>query len=381
MPWENKTVEELREEFIAAAKADCNFSKVCREFGITRKTGYKWLKRSEQGLPVSDRSRRPHRIAGKTDPETEEKILEVRSENPGWGAKKIHDVLEKQGEADMPCIRTVNNILKRNGCISEEQSLMHRPYQRFEKEACNDMWQTDFKGEFLMKDGNYCYPLNILDDHSRYILTIKPSLSTGNLVKDTFERTFYEFGMPNSVLSDNGAQFAGFKQGYTQFEKWLMDHDILPIHGRIRHPQTQGKIERFHRSMKEELLKHREFENIEDADRHLQEWREKYNTVRPHEALGMKCPAEVYQRSKREYDAKVKNYEYSGEYHVIKVNSWGYVRFHNFQVYLSETMIDERLEFRPNPHGDSFFACYRNYRIAEFDAVTGKLLSRFITKL
>lgn len=381
MPWENKTVEELREEFIAAAKASCNFSKVCREFGITRKTGYKWLNRSEQGLPMSDESRRPHRIAGKTDTETEEKILEVRSENPGWGAKKIHDVLEKQGETDIPCVRTVNNILKRNGCISEEESLMHRPYQRFEKESCNDMWQTDFKGEFMMKDGNYCYPLNILDDHSRYILTIKPSLSTGNLVKDTFERTFYEFGMPNSVLSDNGAQFAGFKQGYTQFEKWLMDHDILPIHGRIRHPQTQGKIERFHRSMKEELLKHREFENIEDADRQLQEWRIKYNTVRPHESLAMKCPADVYQRSGREYDAKVKKYEYGGQYHVLKVNSWGYVRFHNFQVYLSETMINERLEFRPNPHGDSFFACYRNYRIAEFDAVTGELLSRFIAKL
>ena len=381
MPWENKTVEELREEFIAAAKASCNFSKVCREFGITRKTGYKWLNRSEQGLPMSDESRRPHRIAGKTDTETEEKILEVRSENPGWGAKKIHDVLKKQGETDIPCVRTVNNILKRNGCISEEESLMHRPYQRFEKESCNDMWQTDFKGEFMMKDGNYCYPLNILDDHSRYILTIKPSLSTGNLVKDTFERTFYEFGMPNSVLSDNGAQFAGFKQGYTQFEKWLMDQDILPIHGRIRHPQTQGKIERFHRSMKEELLKHREFENIEDADRQLQEWRKKYNTVRPHESLGMKCPADVYQRSGREYDATVKKYEYGGQYHVLKVNSWGYVRFHNFQVYLSETMINERLEFRPNPHGDSFFACYRNYRIAEFDAVTGELLSRFIAKL
>ena len=134
-------------------------------------------------------------------------------------------------------------------------------------------------------------------------------------------------------------------------------------------------------AMKEELLKHREFENIEDADRQLQEWRKKYNTVRPHESLGMKCPADVYQRSGREYDAKVKKYEYGGQYHVLKVNSWGYVRFHNFQVYLSETMINEHLEFRPNPHGDSFFACYRNYRIAEFDAVTGKLLSRFITKL
>lgn len=381
MPWENKTVEELREEFVAAARASSNFSQVCRAYGITRKTGYKWLARSEQGLPMSDESRRPHNIAGKTSSELEEKILALRRENPGWGAKKIRDVLEKQGETAMPCARTVNNILKRNGCITEEESLKHKPYQRFEKGACNEMWQTDFKGEFRMKDGNYCYPLNILDDHSRYILAIKPSLSTGNLVKDTFERTFYEFGMPDSVLSDNGAQFAGFRQGYTRFEKWLMDHDILPVHGRIKHPQTQGKIERFHRSMKEELLKYREFEDIADADRQFQAWREKYNTVRPHEALGMKCPADIYRRSDREYNAAVKAYEYGDQYHVVKVNSWGYVRFHAFQVYLSETMIGERIEFRANPLADSFFACYRNYRIAEFNAADGKLISRYIARL
>ena len=187
--------------------------------------------------------------------------------------------------------------------------------------------------------------------------------------------------MPNSVLSDNGAQFAGFRQGYTQFEKWLMNHDVLPIHGRIKHPQTQGKIERFHRTMKSELLKHHEFEDVSDADKGLQEWRLKYNTVRPHEALGMKCPTDVSTPSAKIYCDQVKPYSYGGQYHVLKVNSWGYVRFAHHQVYLSETMIDEYIEFRPNPLGDSFVACYRNFKIAEFSTIDGKLLNRKISRL
>ena len=187
--------------------------------------------------------------------------------------------------------------------------------------------------------------------------------------------------MPDSVLSDNGWTFRGFRNGYTHFEKWLMNHDILPIHGRIMHPQTQGKIERFHRTMKSELLKQNKFKDIFDADRGLQEWRIKYNNIRPHEALNMKCPAEVYVPSDRIYIDNIKKYEYGGQHHVIKVNSWGYVRFNGWQVYLSETMINENIEFRPNPHGDSFFACYRNFKIAEFSNVTGELLNRKISRI
>lgn len=187
--------------------------------------------------------------------------------------------------------------------------------------------------------------------------------------------------MPESVLSDNGAQFAGFRQGYTQFEKWLMNNDILPIHGRLSHPQTQGKIERFHRTMKDELLKHTMMLDIDDANRQLQLWRDKYNNIRPHESLGMKCPSEVYTPSIRTYCDKIKPYEYGGQFHVIRVNSWGYARFDKWQVYLSETMINEQVEFRPNPHGDSFVVCYRNFKIAEFSTVDGKLLNRSIHRL
>ena len=381
MPWECKTVEKLREEFVIASVNCSNFSSLCREFGITRKTGYKWLKRYNDGNSLSDKSRKPLNIPNKTSEYIENLIINVRLDNPGWGAKTIKRVLENQGCDDIPCVKTVNNILKRYNCISKEASLNHTPFVRFQKDNCNQMWQTDFKGEFLTKDNKYCYPLTIIDDHSRFSIKIAPFERTANVVLPSFRVAFEEYGVPDSILSDNGAQFAGFRQGYTQFEKWLMNHDVLPIHGRLKHPQTQGKIERFHRTMKDELLKHHTFDNLEDANNNIQRWREKYNNVRPHEALGMNCPADIYIPSNRQYVDNVKKYEYSGEHHIIKVNSWGYVRFADWQIYLSETMINEYIEFRPNPLENSFIACYRNFKIAEFNNETGKLINRKISRL
>lgn len=381
MPWECKTVEEQRKEFAEAASGCGNFSALCREYGITRRTGYKWLERYKAGKPMTDQSRRPCSSPKRTPAETEQLILAVRQENPGWGAKTIWSVLDRRGYKTLPCVKTVNNILHRNGCISTEESLKRQPYTRFQKEQCNIMWQTDFKGEFQMADKKYCYPLTILDDHSRFSLRIAPRLSTANVVIPVFLEVFREYGLPDSILSDNGAQFAGFKKGYTKFEKWLMDLDVLPIHGRIKHPQTQGKIERFHRTMKDELLKHCSIADIHDAERQFQLWRNKYNNLRPHEALGMKCPGEIYIRSQREYPEKPANFEYGGEYHVLKVNSWGYVRFNQWQVYLSETMANQYIEFRPSSDGKSFSACYRNFKIAEFDTATGALIHRSIARL
>mgnify|MGYP003294752496 CR=1 FL=1 len=381
MPWESRTVEDQRREFAQAAMCCSNFSALCREYGITRRTGLKWVERYQNHQPLTDRSRRPHRSPCRTPEAVEELVLETRAENPGWGARTIRDVLIQEGHSDIPCAKTVNNILNRYGCISPEESEKRKPFQRFEKERCNQMWQVDFKGEFRMADGQYCYPLDILDDHSRFAIRIFPRLSTANVVIPAFEEAFREFGLPDSILSDNGAQFAGFRKGYTQFERWLMDLDILPIHGRIKHPQTQGKIERFHRTMKQELLKHTTIQDIADAEKKFAAWRDKYNHIRPHEALGMKRPGEVYEPSRRRYRADIDKYEYGGEYHVIKVNSWGYVRFDKWQVYLSETMIDRYIEFRPGSDGETFVACYRNFKIAEFDTETGQLIHRTIARL
>jgi transposase InsO family protein len=374
-------VEDQRREFAQAAMYCNNFSALCREYGITRKTGQKWVDRYQSQQPLTDRSRQPHTSPSRTPEEVELLILAVRADNPGWGSKTIRDVLVKEGYSNIPCAKTVNNILNRYGCISPEESQKRQPFTRFEKELCNQMWQVDFKGEFRMEDGRYCYPLDIMDDHSRFAIKIAPHLTTANVVIPVFVDTFREFGLPDSILSDNGAQFAGFRKGYTQFERWLMDLDVLPIHGRIKHPQTQGKIERFHRTMKQELLNHTSIADIEDAQRKFAVWRDKYNNLRPHEALGMKRPGEVYIPSQRPYCEKIEKYEYSGAYHVIKVNSWGYVRFDKWQVYLSETMKDQYIEFRPGPTGETFVACYRNFKIAEFDTEDGQLIHRSIARL
>jgi len=381
MPWESRTVEQQRKEFVQAAANSRNFSAVCREFGITRHTGYKWIQRFDAGQSLTDQNRRPHTSPAKTPKETEQLILSVRAENPGWGARTIRDVLLAEGHGNIPCAKTVNNILNRYGCISPEESQKRRPFIRFEKELCNQMWQTDFKGEFRMEDGNYCFPLDIIDDHSRFAIKISPHMGTGNVVIPVFTAAFSEYGLPDSILSDNGAQFAGFRKGYTQFERWLMDLDILPLHGRIKHPQTQGKIERFHRTMKQELLNHTVIADIADAEKKLNLWRDKYNNIRPHEALGMKRPADVYTPSRRQYPAHIGKYEYGGEYHVLKVNSWGYVRFDKWQVYLSETMIGRYIEFRPSASGETFIACYRNFKIAEFDTLDGHLIHRTIARI
>ena len=379
MPWKDKTVEELRKEFVEAAKTSKNFSSLCREFGISRKTGYKWVERNTQSCALTDRSHAPINVPGKTPSDIENAILRIRADNPEWGAKTILKVLENNGYSNLPCIRTANNILQRNGCISETESQKRKEFLRFQREHCNELWQIDFKGDFPLLDGTRCFPLDIIDDCSRYCLGIYPKNNTLG-VTQIMEQVFKEYGLPNAILSDNGGQFAGFKGGYTQFERWLMDLDILPIHGRPLHPQTQGKIERFHRTMKNELLKRTAFIDLADADKHLKEWRVKYNEVRPHEAIDMRCPADIYIPSERKYPDKIKSYEYSGMHRILKVNYKGYLRFDSKVFYLSETMIGAELELRLDS-GPFASLCYRNYKIAELDLAAEQLLNRRIFRI
>ena len=159
MPWEMRTVEKQREAFVeAVSSGKKSIAAVCREFGISRKTGYKWIKRAAEGQRLCDQSRCPHRQPSKTAPEMEAAVLAVRAENPAWGGRTIRAVLEDAGCEKVPSAKTCGNILKRHGMISQEESLKHTAFCRFEKEHCNQMWQTDFKGDFLLGNGTRCYP-------------------------------------------------------------------------------------------------------------------------------------------------------------------------------------------------------------------------------
>lgn len=378
MSWETKTVMEQREAFVEAAeRGEESFAALCRRYQISRKTGYKWLKRAQAGQQLTDQSRRPNRQPSKTPDDVEAQILAMREAHPTWGGRTIKAALEQVGFEDIPSARTCCAILKRNGCIDPEEARKHRPFQRFEREKCNQLWQTDFKGDFLLGDGTRCYPLTILDDHSRFNIRIEPKSDTKE-VKESFIQTFKEFGLPDAVLSDNGPQFSGFRGGYTQFERFLMDLDVAPIHGRIMHPQTQGKIERFHRTLKAEALRDIP-DTMEEMNRQFQEWRWFYNELRPHSALGMKPPATVYRPSQRKYE-EPKPFEYNQEARLVKINNWGYLRFGPVQVYLSETMADTYVEIRP-AENDTFSVIYRNYKIATVDAVEKKLVNRHIRRL
>lgn len=378
MSWETKTVMEQREEFIReVTEENGTISALCRKYGISRKTGHKWIKRAAEGLPLCDQSRRPHQQPSKTADEMEAFIVQTRLSHPAWGGRTIRAALEASGVEGLPSSKTCSNILKRNGLIDPAESAKHTAFQRFEKAHCNDMWQTDFKGDFLLGDGVRCYPLTILDDHSRYSIRIEPKASATD-VKSSFIAAFREYGLPESVLSDNGSQFTGAHGGISTFERFLMDLDIRPIHGRPIHPQTQGKIKRFHRTFKQEALRTTPA-NMAEAAQRFENWRWLYNEVRPHHALDMKPPASVYQPSTREYRPP-RPYVYEEGAKLVKVNNWGYLRFGPIRLFLSEAMADTRVEIRFGEN-DTFSVIYRNYMIASVDAIEGKLLNRHIRRL
>lgn len=380
MPWIERQVKMLREEFVRRSmEEDRNISALCEEYGISRKTGYKWIKRHLEDGCLEDRDRRPLRISSKTADWVEKLIIETRNERPRWGAQKIQIYLDRNGYP-MPCVRTVNNILRRNGLISQEASLARRPFKRFERDHNNELWQADFKGDLLMGNGKRCYPLTILDDHSRYAILIEPKPDKKD-VQSSFIRIFRDFGLPESILTDNGATFAGLKGGHTQFERMLMDQDVLPIHGRIYHPQTQGKIERFHRSLKNEVLFLRDIQNLDEAEQAFKKWQQIYNFERPHSAIGNKCPADIYSISPRQFQDSVPEYDYNPEYHVYRINNWGFLRFATYQIFISETFRDTHIQLIPVESEDCALVCYRNFIIAKIDVKCGELLSRKIFRL
>lgn len=206
MPWEEKTVPNTRTEFVhRALEKEISLSKLCLEFGISRKTGYKWIERFQSGEPMDDHSHAPFRMPNKTARDVERTIVELRQVHPAWGPRKLKRRLEDLGRTDLPATSTIAAILKRNGCISAEASQQHKPMRRFARDRCNDLWQMDFKGDVHLTDRTVCHPLTLLDDHSRFALCLEAKENLRGLgVKSSLLRLFGEYGMPKSILCDNG---------------------------------------------------------------------------------------------------------------------------------------------------------------------------------
>ncbi len=300
-----------------------SFRALCQEFEVSRPTGYLWLRRYQaEGLAgIAERSRRPHRSPGRTGGEWEEQVVEVRQRYPDWGARKLQVVLGRRG-VPLPA-STIHRILLRRGLVREEDR--HRPaVQRFERGEPNQLWPMDFKSP--QGWDTHVGPLSVLDDHSRYLIALRGIGTTqAEAVREQVESAFHECGVPEALLMDHGTPWWNAKAptGATWLTVWLMRQGIALHWSGYRHPQTQGKVERFHGAL--ERSQQRRGLPEQQRQQWLDEYRYEYNQVRPHEALAMQTPASRWHKSGRSYDPHPAPWQYQEGAEVVKVGSPGQI--------------------------------------------------------
>lgn len=370
MPWEERKVSQVREEFVKRVLAGKGSkSALCREYGISRPTGDKWIKRYEMGQLLEDQSRAPVNRPNETPMEMEQEIVAYRKEHPAIGARKLRRILENKGHQNVPSHSTINRIFAKNGLVTKEASLAARPHQRFEKEAPNEMWQADYKGHFAMRNGQRCHPLNIIDDYSRFNLCCQAQLSeTFEEIKPVMIRLFKEYGMPFSLLCDNGNPWGTAQSvGFSRFEVWLMELGILTLHGRALHPQTQGKEESFNRSMTKELLKHTTIADQLDAQRQFDCYRNFYNNERPHHALDLDTPSQRYMPSSRVYPDQIGSWEYPPNCEIRRVKETGYFNHGGQGYFLSEAFAGKDIAVYPSHITGCITILFRQFKIGRID--------------
>lgn len=347
MPWQTRSAMELRNEFVQlAVQPGINFRALCRRFGISPVTGYKWLGRyREQGQAgLAERSRRPMHSPDRMDSHTASQILDAARQWPVWGARKLKAWLERQGHT-MPAASTIHTLLRRQG-LRQAQGLPRQQTGRFEHEFPNQLWQMDFKGHFETGSGR-CHPLTVLDDHSRYLLCLSACTNERRqTVQARLVEVFTRYGLPERMMMDNGAPWGDNFTHWTALELWLMRQGIRVGHSRPYHPQTQGKLERLHSTLKSELLQGRYFTDMVQADHAFNAWRQDYNQQRPHEALGQQTPMTRYRASSRDYNPHPEPAHYDGSMSVRKVDSNGRLSFKNNTLKIGKAFIREVLGLR-----------------------------------
>ena len=322
MPWRTMDVREQRVRFVVAAhRREKSLAELCREFDISRPAGYEWLRRYEAGgvEAIAERSRRPHLSPRGKDEAMQQQVIALRRRYPDWGARKLRVLLAEQG-VDLGR-NTIHRILLRHGLVHPDDQ--HQPAtQRFERSRPNELWQMDFKGPKLWHQA--VGPLSVLDDHSRYLIALEAVGSTrSQLVREQLESVFQRCGVPEAMLMDHGVPWwsARSGSGMTELSVWLMRQGVGLHWSRVRHPQTQGKVERFHGELQRALARRRVL--VADAQAWLDEFRWEHNHVRPHEALGMERPASRWRLSERRHDPQPPRWEYPRGAKVRKVDCQG----------------------------------------------------------
>jgi transposase InsO family protein len=366
MPWNKVSIMDQRREFVRLASQEgVNRRELCRRFGISAKTGYKWLELSASGDAVlADRSRRPHHSPLRSAAATEALVLQVRDAHPVWGARKIARCLAREGH-DVPAVSTVHAILYRHGRVEALPYTPGQPYRRFEKEAPNLLWQMDFKGHMPLGNGTHCHPLTMVDDHSRFAPCLAACADEkGTTVQAHLKKTFRRYGLPEAMFVDNGGPW-GFTldEPWTRLSVWLLKIGVGVIHSRPYHPQSRGKNERFHRTLKAEVFAFQRFQDMAAVQRALDRWRDIYNLERPHEALGQEVPASRYRPSARAMPERLPKLEYDNHEIVRSVSTTkAYVSFKGRLWKVPQAFCGERLAIRPlNTDGryGVFFAAHQ----------------------
>ena len=366
---------DLRNQFVLAATAPgANISQLCREHSVSRTNGYKWIRRfqAEGQAGLDDKSRRPKTISG-IDGEFVLRIIELRRRYPKWGAKKLRQILLRSPDrVEAPSAKTIARVLDRVGEPRVRKPrrrlrVVLREHQPLVANAPNDVWTVDFKGWWRTRDGRRFEPLTVRDAFSRYVLCLEMlGSSRADIVKPAFERLFESCGLPRVIRVDNGSPFActSAPAGLSQLSAWWTSLGIRVSFSRPAHPQDNGAHERMHLDVADQLEAD-PADGLEVQQRAAAIWRAEFNEVRPHEAIAMRTPAQLYVRSSRRYTG-VQPPRYPASYGVRRVSSKGCVRYMGKAVFISESLIGHDLGIRRTQRGRIAVRFY-NLDIGLFD--------------
>jgi transposase InsO family protein len=361
MPWKVDPVPEQRTALVHAVRtAGLSVAEAARRYGVSRKTAFKWLARfdADPDAPLADRSRRPRRSPARTAEEAERAVLEVRDRH-GWGPRKIAAVLAREGRPAPPA-RTVAAVLRRHGRVAAADPAAAPPTQRFERPAPNELWQLDFKGP-LEVERRRVTPLTVLDDHSRYLLALRPCADMTYVTAwAVLWGLFGDVGMPEQVLCDNAFAARNTAVGLSRFDAWLIRLGIRPIHGRPYHPQTQGKVERLHGTLQREVWPTARRDLLSHFEADLERWRPIYNATRPHEALGDEPPSSRWRPSGRRRPDSLPAVEYPPGAEVRVVGQAGDIRWHRSRVLVGQGLAGQRVRVvDAGPQVEVYYAAHR----------------------